>query len=286
MPEQKYLASLTTFGDIFVWFGPLVGTLALITFVVVRTRSLFFLLHRIQSLLGGAQSFHDERVQRHWKSFEDMHRLNLWFGLKLNSSRAMHQLFAWLDRHNIGVGEIAKAVPFFDTNKLEFSFPATWRIRLEWIWVSVASLFLLVNAATFAASNYALFYVKKTHTGFWVNAGHAYSADYPLRSLFAGEGSWHLEGEYCLFTDEAAPLDNDWDKAVICHLILGERDDYIKETIESQRYLVVFLICVLLIVAVPSLLRAKSRKQAHVVQERVAMSDQHRLNRTGAARIT
>lgn len=283
MPEQKYLASLSTFGDLLVWFGPLVGALALILFVTLRTRSFFFVLHRVQSLLGGAQSFHDERVQRHWKSFEDMHRLNLWFGLKLTSARAMHQLFAWLDRNGIGVGEIAKAVPFFNTNKLEFSFPAAWRVKLEWFWISFSGVFLLLNAATFALSDYALFYVKSTHTGFWVNAGNAYSIGYPLTSSFEGGGSWHLESEYCLFTSEAKPLDNDLDKTVICSLILGGRDDYIQETIQSQRYLVVFLLCVLLILVIPAVLRAKSRKQAHVIQQRIRTGDQLRQNRQGNA---
>jgi hypothetical protein len=89
IPEQTYLAALSAFADLLMRFGPLLGAFALIIFVIFRTKSFFF-FYRIQGLIGGAQAFHDERVQRHGKSFEDMHRLNLWFGLNLTSLRAMH----------------------------------------------------------------------------------------------------------------------------------------------------------------------------------------------------
>lgn len=77
MTEQKYLAALSVFADLLMRFRPLLGAFALIIFVIFRTKSFFFVFYRIQSLIGGAQAFHDERVQRHWKSFEDMHRSNL-----------------------------------------------------------------------------------------------------------------------------------------------------------------------------------------------------------------
>jgi hypothetical protein len=228
MQDQKYLSSLSAVADFFERFGPLLGFLGLVIFVLIRTRSFFFVLYRIQSLVGGAQAFHDERVQRHWKSFEDMHRLNLWFGLNLRSSRAMHQLFAWLDRHNISVGEISRSVPYFDTNTLQFTFPKKWHLKLDLTWRSVSASVVFLVACVFGASDYALLYVKKTHTAFWVGSGQAYSAGYPISSRFAEGGGWHVRDDYCLFTDTSEPLQEDWDKQVICHLVLGNRDDYIQ----------------------------------------------------------
>ena len=273
MPDQKYLAALSAFADLLMRFGPLLGAFALIIFVIFRTKSFFFVFYRVQGLIGGAQAFHDERVQRHWKSFEDMHRLNLWFGLNLTSPRAMHQLIAWLDRHKIGIGEIAKAVPYFDTNTLEFFYPATWHLRLNRVWVCASGAVLLFGAVTFAVSDYALFYVKKTNTPFWVNAGHAFSIGYPLTSHFAGSDSWHLDREYCLFTNSPAPLENALDKAVICHLIVGERDGYVQDTIQNQYYLSAFLVFMLLLLTIPPLRRAKSRKLAHNIHKSIEAAD-------------
>lgn len=132
---------------------------------------------------------------------------------------------------------------------------------------------MLFGAITFAVSDYALFYVKKTNTPFWVNAGHAYSIGYPLTSHFAGSHSWHLAREYCLFTNSAAPLGNALDKAVICHLIVGERDDYVQDTIQNQYYLSAFLVFMLLLLTIPPLRRAKSRKLAHHIHKRIEAGD-------------
>jgi hypothetical protein len=269
MPDQKYLSSLSAAADFFERFGPLMGFVLLIGFVLFRTRSLFFVFYRIQSLIGGAQAFHDERVQRHWKSFEDMHRLNLWFGLNLTSSRAMHQLFAWLDRHNVSVGEIARSLPYFNPNTLQFTFPKRWVVKLDLSWRAVVASVVFLIAGVFGATDYALLYVKKTHTLFWVGSGHAYSADYPISSLFENGGSWHIRDDYCLFTDAPDPLHEEWDKQVICHLVLGNRDDYIQEAMQSQKWSSAVFFVLFLFIAVPPLRMAVKRQQALSVQKRI-----------------
>lgn len=270
MPDQKYFSSLSAAADLIERFGPLFGFLILAGFVLFRTRSLFFVFYRIQSLIGGAQAFHDERVQRHWKSFEDMQRLNLWFGLNLTSSRAMHQLFAWLDRHNVSVGEIAKSVPYFDPNTLQFSFPKPWVVKVGLAWRSIFASIAFLIAGAFGGSDYALLYVKKTHTLFWVGSGQAYSAGYPISSLLVNGGGWHVRGDHCLFTDTPEPLREEWDKQVICHLVLGNRDDYIQEAMQSQRWASAIFFVLFLFIAIPPLRLAAKRQQALSVQKRIS----------------
>ncbi|MDD1965910.1 DUF6216 family protein [Pseudomonas putida] len=281
MPDQKYLSLLSAAADLFERFAPLLGFAALVVFVLLRTRSLFFVFYRIQSLIGGAQAFHDERVQRHWKSFEDMQRLNLWFGLNLTSSRAMHQLFAWMDRHNLSVGEISRSMTFFDANRLEFIFPKNWYLKLDLIWRSSALVILGFGAIMFSWSDYALLYVKKTHTLFWVAGGHAYSAGYPISSYFVDGGSWHLRDDYCLFTNAIAPLAEEWDKQVICHLVLGNREDYVQDAIQNQHWLGWFLAVLFLYVSFRLMRYLISRKLALNIHERVTANARQRLVRQG-----
>ena len=282
MPDPKYLASLSAAVDFIERFAPLACAFVIICFVVLRTRSFFFVVYRIQSLVGGAQAFHDERVQKHWKSFEDMHRANLWFGLKLNSSRAMHQLFAWMDRHNISVSEISRAVHFFDTNKLVFTFPKNWYLKLDLTSRCAMALILIFGAFVFTASDDALLYVKKTHTLFWAGSGHANSAGYPITSYFDSGNGWHLSDDYCLFTSSPAPLIEEWDKQVICHLVLGNRDDYIKGAVDTQR-LLGWLLIVLSAYSVIRLVSVViSRKQALIIQERVEENERLRSIKEGS----
>lgn len=269
MPDQKYLASLTVAATFIEKFGPYLGALLLIVFVLLRTRSMFFLLYRIQILIGGGQAFHNERIQRHWKSYEDMHRLNLWFGLHLRSSQAMHQLFGWLDRHHIAVDDVARCVPYFDANTRAFRFTPPWALWAERMYMWIAAIMLIAGALLFVYADHALVYVNKTRTAFWINSGQASSISYPLTSYFLPHVGWEIDSQYCLFKSDTAPLNDDWDKHVICELVLGNRDDFIREAVDSQRYLSIYLFMLFLIVSVGGVRRSIKRKHAHHVAVKV-----------------
>jgi len=272
MNDSHYLASLAAAADAFERFGPYVIAILIAAFVVYRTRSLFFLFYRIQGLIGGNQAFHDGRIQRHWQSYEDMHRLNLWFGLRLKNSRSMHQLFAWLDRHKLSVNEVAKTVPYFDTNHLKFSYPSRCEIIWNRIWISLSGTLLIFAANVFVYTDYALLYVNKTHTLFWVNSGHAYSPSFPISSRIAPGHSWHVDSEYCLFSDGTAPLSEKWDQEVICGLVLGNNTEYVENAIQSQRYLSIYLFVIFLAITIPAGLRAYTRGQARKLEKRMTDS--------------
>lgn len=73
---------------------------------------------------------------------------------------------------------------------------------------------------------------------------------------------------------------------MICHLVLGNRDDYIQDAVGTQRLLGWFLI-VLSVYAVIRLVSVMiSRKQARIIQEGVEANERLRPIKQGPAEET
>lgn len=245
--EQKYITSFTFLVEQLNILGPYVLGMLLVIFVLWRTKSPFFFLYRIQSLIGGTTAFNDPRLQKHWKSYADKNHLNLWFGLGLKSSRAMHQLTSWLHRHSMTLDDVSRAVPYFNTNKLNFTFPSKRVLRFRKISIPVVAVLFVLTGALFTVPDSALLWIKKTHTLFWVNSEYAYSPINQITEFWGFETGWKIDNHYCLFKDDIAPLAEQWDKDVICYLVLGNRMDYVDEALQSQKYLGIYLLVVALI---------------------------------------
>ncbi len=90
-------------------------------------------------------------------------------------------------------------------------------------------------------SNYALLKVTATGTWFWVGDNEATSLRFDYPSPLRGD-PWRIQQGDCRYTDDASPLKSTWDKSVICHLVLGFHDSFIKEAAESQQQTSVILI--------------------------------------------
>jgi hypothetical protein len=266
MKEPSLVFSISNWGDVLSKLFPISGVLFLIItffYIRIRTGSNFFLIYRIHELLGGMKPFYSKRLSSHWESFEDLNRVNLWFGLKLKSSSSLNEFLNWIERGNIEIHEAGYAVPYLNATKRKFFLPR-FR-RLTHFIISFFISMLTVVIITFAINPMVLVSVTKTHTWFWVSTGKANSLLYPLSTVPGIEG-WAIDSEFCLFNNKAYPLEDEWDKTVICNLVLGTFDKHLKSTIKLQHATSIyfsFIALYILIAYVPLRIRGTNAIALH-----------------------
>ncbi|WP_110947891.1 DUF6216 family protein [Pseudomonas bohemica] len=218
--------------DVTIKVLPYLGALALMTYVIFRTNAMFYVVYRWHQLLGATKGFHSKFAQRVWADHEDLQRFNLWFGLHLSTSRHMANLLSWLDRHELTIEELCRARRYFDANELKFKIPSKLRRRTVRSLMLLAIVFLLPAAYVFTQTSYAWLTVKKTHTTFWVQPNDAFNGTDNWLPWVAPH--WAVDNQYCLFSDGVEPFKEQWDKDVVCSLVLGNYNQKIEDIIGEQ----------------------------------------------------
>lgn len=241
MKDNDLIFSLNSWGDFLSKIFPISGVVFLVItllYIRIRTGSNFFLMYRIHELLGGMKPFYSKRLSSHWESFEDLNRVNLWFGLKLKSARSLAEFLDWIEKGSVELHEAGNAVPYLNATKRKFMLP---RFRKFAHAIVIFLVFILtVIIVPFAISPKALISINETHTLFWVSSGTANSFTYPL-SFFPGVDGWGVDSKFCLFDNTVEPLSNEEDKRVICSLVLGNYDETLKSTIRLQHITAIYL---------------------------------------------
>lgn len=219
--------------DVIIKLLPYVGAIALMLYVVFRTNAMFYVVYRWHQLLGATKGFHNKFAQRVWADHEDLQRFNLWFGLNLSTSKHMAKLLSWLVRHELTIEELCRARRYFDANELEFKIPSKLRRRTVRSSMLLAIVFLLTAAYVFTETRYAWLTVKKTHTTFWVQPNSAFNGSGSWLP-WAQSDQWAVNNQYCLFSDGLEPFKEQWDKDVVCSLVLGNYNQKIEDIIGEQ----------------------------------------------------
>lgn len=219
--------------DLIIKLLPYVGAIGLMVYVMFRTNAMFYVVYRWHQLLGATKGFHNKFAQRVWADHEDLQRFNLWFGLNLSTSRHMTKLLSWLDRHEVTIEELCRARRYFDANELKFRIPSKLRRRTIRSLMLLAMTSLFLAAYLFTQTPYALLTVKKTHTTFWVQPNDAFNGTGTWLP-WTSSGQWAVDNQYCLFSDGVEPFKEQWDKDVVCSLVLGNYNQKIVDIIGEQ----------------------------------------------------
>ncbi|GFM83883.1 hypothetical protein PSCICN_45750 [Pseudomonas cichorii] len=219
--------------DVTIKVLPYLGAIALAVYALVRTNAMFYVVYRWHQLLGAAKDFNGKFAQQVWAKHEDLQRFNLWFGLNLKTSKHMSKLIFWLDRHELTIEELCRARRYFDANELTFKIPSKHRRRVVRTLVIFGMTLLFMISVVFTQTPYALLTVKKTETTFWVQPNEAFNGTGSWLS-WATPTQWSVDNEYCLFSDGVKPFKDQWDKDVICSLVLGNHNQNIEKTIGEQ----------------------------------------------------
>lgn len=80
---------------------------------------------------------------------------------------------------------------------------------------------------------YALLTVKKTGTTFWVQPNEAFNSTGNWLS-WMNFIPWTVDNQYCLVSDGVEPFKEQWDKEVICNLVLGNQNKNIEDVAGEQ----------------------------------------------------
>lgn len=219
--------------DLTIKLLPYLGALALMIYVVLRTNAMFYVVYRWHQLLGATKDFNSKFAQRVWADHEDLQRFNLWFGLQLKTSMHMAKLLSWLDRHELTIEEVCRARRYFDANELTFKIPSTLRRRTVRTMMLCLAGSLFLSAYVFTQTPYALLTVKKTHTTFWVQPNDAFNGTGTWLP-WGSDARWTVDNQYCLFSDGVEPFQDQWDKEVVCNLVLGNYNQKIEGIIGDQ----------------------------------------------------
>ncbi|RMW09900.1 hypothetical protein ALP03_00070 [Pseudomonas amygdali pv. tabaci] len=219
--------------DLTIKLLPYLGALALMVYVMLRTNAMFYVVYRWHQLLGATKDFNSKFAQRVWADHEDLQRFNLWFGLQLKTSKHMAKLLSWLDRHELTIEEVCRARRYFDANELTFRIPSRLRRRTVRTMMLCVAGCLFLSAYVFTQTPYALLTVKKTHTTFWVQPNDAFNGTGTWLP-WGSDARWTVDNQYCLFSDGLEPFQDQWDKEVVCNLVLGNYNQKIEDIIGEQ----------------------------------------------------
>ncbi|RMN90148.1 hypothetical protein ALQ50_03087 [Pseudomonas coronafaciens pv. coronafaciens] len=232
MAEQLVKSPLELI-DLTIKVLPYLGAVALMVYVLFRTNAMFYVVYRWHQLLGAAKDFSSKSAQRVWADHEDLQRFNLWFGLQLRTSKHMAKLLSWLYRHELTIEDLCRARRYFDANELTFKIPSKRRRLTVRSLMVLGMAFLFFAAYVLTQTQYALLTVKKTQTTFWVQPDEAFNGSGRWLA-WAGSAPWKVDNAYCLFADEMEPFKEQWDKDVVCNLVLGNYNQKIEAVIGEQ----------------------------------------------------
>jgi hypothetical protein len=233
MTDQTFTSFMHVL-DVLYKLWPIACGLLVIGVVFWRTRSFFFLFHQILKWLGLEGKYTNADDQKVADEYLDLNKFNLKTGFRLESVKAKNRLHEWLKENDLEFAEVRHAGWYFKANKLMFEIPSkvqTW----------VSRILLLALGCSFVATGsflqnptQALLTVTATDTWFWVGSNEATSVRFNFPSLLRGD-AWKIQPHDCRYEDDAKPLENSWDKDVMCRLVLGFNEGYIAEAIETQK---------------------------------------------------
>lgn len=200
---------------------------------LVAHGSPFFTFHQFLKWLGLEGKYSNPDDQKVADDYLDFNKFNLKTGFQLRSVTAKTKLHAWMREHDLEFAVLRRAGWYFKANGLRFEIPKTkYIVIFGAVAISMGAAFVL-GGQIVDRSNYALLKVNATGTWFWVGNNEAYSLRFDFPELLRGD-PWRLQQGDCRYEEDPTPVNDIWEKDVICRLVLGMNDDYISEAIASQ----------------------------------------------------
>ncbi|MEB0009126.1 DUF6216 family protein [Pseudomonas sp. RTB3] len=233
MTEQTF-TSVMHFLDVLYKLWPIACSVFVFCLVVWRTRSFFFLFHQIFNLLGLEGKYNNAEDQKATDDYLDLNKFNLKTGFRLQSVKAKTELHTWMQTHKLELIELRNAGWYFKANSLSFDLPGKLRLCSVRVVFILLGTFFVLTAKLVENPDRALLKVTATDTWFWVGGNEAVSVRYDFPDWLRGE-AWKLQQGDCRYEEDERPLRNSWDKDVMCHLVLGFREQYITDAIASQQ---------------------------------------------------
>lgn len=209
------------------------GSLYMI-YICTITESLSIIRNRISDFIGMKHSFNHEKLKKHQQQELDLDYFNFKFKLNVKTPYAMDKLIAWADRSGVRLNEIKQARPYFNPTEQTFKIP---RPKFVKTFIAIVMLFSALVFFAIYTPNAALFKVNKTGQWFWVTDSHAFSFTSYLPQSLHVSNSWKMSTGNCLLDNTSAPLSSEWDKKVICYLLLGNHKGQVAKTIREQKIL-------------------------------------------------
>ncbi|MGY2221439.1 DUF6216 family protein [Pseudomonas gingeri] len=254
MTDQTFTAAMHLL-DVLYKLWPIVCGLVVVSIVYYRTRSFFFIFHQILKWLGLEGKYTNPKDQKVADDYLDLNKFNLKTGFRLNSVKAKSRLHEWLHDNDFEFAELRHAGWYFKANQLKFDLPGRAQLWLSRSCFILIGLYLISMSVFIQKPGYALLTVTATGTEFWVGKNEAFNPRYDFPALLRGN-PWKIQQGDCRYLQDSTPIENSWDKDVICGLVLGFADEYLTEAIDSQKKigalmglagLICFGLCVLFI---------------------------------------
>jgi hypothetical protein len=230
-----------------------------VVYLCAITESLFIIKSRLSDLINSKHTFNHEKLKKYQQQELDLHYFNFKFKLNVKTPYAMDKLIAWAERSAIQLDELKKARPYLNPTEQTFNIPKPRFVK------TFVLLAVLVATGIFFAiytPNAALTRVNKTGQWFWVTDSEAFSFTSYLPKPFHTSDAWSLNSGNCLLDTTATPLSDDWDKKVICYVMLGNKQGYVKNTIQEQKILAGVLSLPWLIVILAVFQESRRRRAA------------------------
>ncbi|MBD9439410.1 DUF6216 family protein [Pseudomonas sp. PDM04] len=205
-----------------------------IIYICTITESLSIIRNRISDLIGIKHSFSHEKLKKHQQQELDLEYFNFKFKLNVKTPYAMDKLITWADRSGVRLNEIKRARPYFNPTEQTFKIPQP---KFTKTFIVMVLLFAALVFSAIYTPNAALFKVNKTGQWFWVTDSHAFSFTSYLPQSLHASNSWEMSTGNCLLDNTPAPLSSEWDKQVICSLLLDNQKGRVAKTIGEQKIL-------------------------------------------------
>jgi hypothetical protein len=253
-----------------IW--PIFAAIAVICFVYWRTGSMVFVFHRVFQLLGVDNKFSDKEDQRAWDLYEGLNKFNLKTGFRLQSVRSKRNLHDWMRLHNFEISEQRESGRYFRANSLSFDIPnRSRRFGIRSLFFTLIFIFAFV-ATELNSINCALLQVRATGTWFWVGGGEAFNFQSKLPGALKDD-VWKIDQEYCRYPQPEHLSIDSWDEVVVCSLVLGFQEDYIRETVASQKRLATGLLIFVMALMIRLVFLVRAELKARELNGKLTSSD-------------
>lgn len=236
-----------------------------IVYLCVITESLFIIKSRLSDLISSKHTFNHEKLKKHQQQELDLHYFNFRFKLNVKTPYAMDKLIAWAERSAIRLDELRKARPYLNPTEQSFNIPRPRFLK------TISGLAAFVAIGIFFVihtPNAALFKVNQTGQWFWVTESEAFSFTSYLPNYFHAANAWKLNPGNCLLEIRATQGIDEWDKKVICYVMLDNKEGYVKNTIQEQKVLAWVLSLPWLLVPLAVLQGSRRRRYATALLRR------------------
>ena len=191
-----------------------------------RAGSAHFLLGRVWRLLGGDKEFADPYLSTQWKQLRDVEAMRFQTGIRFPSKMSATRTLAWLDLHDIALGDLIASKRFFDAENVVVRNPEYSCRASRGLAGIIALAFLLLLLGFMNTFDEAFLTVKKSGTAFWTDGQVAMSWS---------RNGWELTKEDCVAGKAA--LSDPEDYRVICELLVSPPKTFVQDSLEGQRQL-------------------------------------------------